>query len=183
MASSFAFINPDFLFKIFMWLPLSSIAKLRQVCRSLNAAISVSKQLWVKILERDVLAKHMNLHPLRTRLEQSSASHVESWLRCAIHLQHAHQSGIQPTVTRIKLDLRVTWLKIIRTCWCLVASSSERESRLTIWQLQGARPSISKEYYLPGPVIDGSIDDDGSNVVVALTIGTCENIRQDCIAC
>lgn len=78
---------------------------------------------------------------------------------------------MRPAVSRVKLKLRVTWLKIIRTCWCLVASSSEAESRLTVWNLRG-RCSISKEYYLPGPVVDGAADDDGTDIVVALTIGT-----------
>lgn len=122
-------------------------------------------------MERDVLSENINLHPLRIPLGSASATHVESWIRCALSFKSAHQEEKQPAVTRIKLELRVTWLRIIRTCWCLVASSTERESRLTIWSLRGGY-SISKEYYLPGPVVDGVIDDDGTDVVAALTIGT-----------
>ncbi|KLO11327.1 hypothetical protein SCHPADRAFT_855527 [Schizopora paradoxa] len=163
---------PDIQFEIFKVLSLGSLVILRQVCRSLNTAIMSNKQLWISILERDVLSRGINLHPLRISKDEASVQHVESWIRCALSLSRAHREERRPITTHVKLELRVTWLKILRINWCIVASSSERESRLTIWNLQGGSPAISKEYYLPGPVGDGVVDDGGSGITLALTIGT-----------
>ncbi|KLO11326.1 hypothetical protein SCHPADRAFT_831280 [Schizopora paradoxa] len=160
----------DICHRICSWLPLGSVVSLRQTCSQINQSVSDDKQLWLNLIARYVLCHSINLHPLRTKLEDASAKHVESWLRCAIYSQRVFSSELKPNIFRVKLNLHVTWLKIIRIRWCLVASSSPNESRLTIWNLDGT-PSISKEYFISGPVVDGLVDDDGSQIIAALTIG------------
>lgn len=142
-----------------------------QVCRQLHDRISSDKQLWVIVLEQHIHSKGFHLHPRRIGVETASAAQVESWVRCFFRLQRSFKHGLPSSISRVKLDLHVTWMKVIRTRWCLVASSNITPSRLTVWKLDDGGPPVFKDFYISGPVIGGIVEDNNTMITAALTIG------------
>ena len=116
----------------------------------------------------------MALHPRRIPLELATAHHIESWVRAAIRLRVNYTTKPKAELQRICLanNLRVTWSKLVRTRWCLVAASALSESRLSVWDISSGSWTLRGEWFLDGPVIDGHLEDIGKSVTVALTIGT-----------
>lgn len=110
------------------------------------------------------------MHPDRINMESATAKQVESWVKYALQLQKAYSTGASSEVTRINTELCVTWLKIIRARWCIVASSNTDQSRLLLLDVSdGLR--ICKEIHLTGPVICGTVEDKCDRITLALTIG------------
>lgn len=69
--------------------------------------------------------------------------------------------------------MSVTWVRIVRGCWCLIACSNLKDSQLLVWDLQSCQTEHHKStFYLPGPVADGVIEDNENEILIALTIGT-----------
>ena len=67
----------------------------------------------------------------------------------------------------------VTWVKLIRGRWCIVASSDSLCSRLMVFDgLNGLQSSPKYESFLEGPVMDGVVDDTAHGINMALSIGT-----------
>lgn len=90
--------------------------------------ISGDKQLWVNILKRELLEREIALPAYRRSLEDASASHVESWLRTGLQLERSYGSGHVATTVRWNVERCVTWARLIRGRWCLIASADTTES-------------------------------------------------------
>ncbi len=134
------------------------------------------KRLWLDCLRRDVISKGIELPRYRQTLERATAEDVCSWVKTAITLHKAYASGGQyARVTSFVVDngLETTWSRIIRGRWCLVALSNVSTSFLGIWKILSAGSLELKErFYLPGPVLDGAVDDFFDDIRIAITVGT-----------
>ena len=60
-------------------------------------------------------------------------------------------------------------MKLIRGSWCLAASSDEESSSILLWNLTDNNPDPVAEYHLPGPVIDGIVEDSREYIRFAIT--------------
>ncbi|TDL27949.1 hypothetical protein BD410DRAFT_799315 [Rickenella mellea] len=154
---------------------------LTKVCGSLKYTISSDKQLWVHILRYDTSMSGIPLLPYRCSLESATANVVERWVRMALQVDWPYKHAKELTVHRINLKSyqiasHVTWLKLIRGRWLLIASSSIESSSLTLWDSSPnlGDPILRAKYSLPGPVINGSVDDTSSSISVAISVGSSE---------
>ncbi len=78
-------------------------------------------------------------------------------------------------VTSFVIDdgLEATWTKIIRGRWCLVALSNVSISFVGIWRIpSNGSLQIENKFYLPGPVLDGVVDDVAEEIRIAITVAT-----------
>ncbi|TDL27954.1 hypothetical protein BD410DRAFT_824728 [Rickenella mellea] len=152
------------------------LVSLMVACKELNASISDDKQLWVGCSARTLTTSgyHNYSIPYRRSMEDVDASDVRSWLAHGMSLHRGYSSS-SPTIQ--KLDSMapriVTWVRLMRGRWCLVASANVSESRLTLWDLssRSGRPHPCSEIFFPGPIMDGQIDDDLTAIRIALTVG------------
>ncbi len=108
-----------------------------QVSHHFNERISRSKALWLSILDREILSRGLPLHRGRIHIDSSTAEQIESWVKCALVLQKAYSTGASSEVSRVNLELCVTWLKVVRARWCIVAASDTEQSRLSLIDLYG----------------------------------------------
>lgn len=143
----------------------------QQVSRHFQHLINNDKTLWTSILDREVLAQDLSLHPNRIETVMSSAAQVQSWVRCAFLLRRSYSRTTKTEKTRLKLDLGVTWLRVARARWCIVASSDTLQSRLSVYDLSG-NIRLCEVFYLPGPVVAGIVEDNNLGIRLALTVGT-----------
>ena len=182
----------DVLSNICRLLPVASIASLRQVwsrsvavvqrtdslsskvCHALNTNISGNKQLWATLIEREISSQGIPVTPHRRDLEEASAADVESWFRCAFQLPRIYSTGVTPEVTRCEVNLRITWVKLLKSRWCLAAMSDERESRICVYDFgrRYAAPLLCCTRFLPGPVMDGVVEDLEGEMRIAVSVGT-----------
>ncbi len=136
----------------------------------------LDKRLWLECLQRDVISKGIELPRYCQTLEQASAEHIRSWVRTAITLNKAYASGGQNAmVTSFVIDdgLEATWTKVIRGRWCLVALSNVSTSFVGIWRIPSSGSlQIENKFYLPGPVLDGVVDDVAEEIRIAITVAT-----------
>jgi len=147
------------------------------VCRRFWEYAHRDKCLWLDCLRWDVISS-IELPTYCQSLEQASAEDVRSWVKTAVTLHNAYASGGRHArVTSFVVDdgLETTWSKIIRGRWCLVALSNVSTSFVGIWQiLSTGSTELMERFYLPGPVLDGVVDDLAGYVRIAITVGTTE---------
>ena len=108
-------------------------------------------------------------------LAEASAHQVESLVRRAIILRRKYEGSGRLTCQRIENPMRhgVTWAKLVRGRWCLIASANVDQSQLSVWEIQsnGDTHLVSRAF-LDGPVLDGTTDESLGGVNIAITIGT-----------
>ncbi|KLO15561.1 hypothetical protein SCHPADRAFT_902327 [Schizopora paradoxa] len=164
-------LHEDILARIFLLLTLKEVVALRRVSRHLQHLISNDKILWEHILGCEVSARSLSLHPNRIDTRTASAAQVESWLRSAIVLRHSYSRTTRSTKSRLKLDQGITWVRIARARWCIVASSDVQQSRLSVYDF-ATNIKCCEVFYLSGPVLAGIVDDTDSGLRMALTVGS-----------
>ncbi|TDL27893.1 hypothetical protein BD410DRAFT_781809 [Rickenella mellea] len=158
-------------------LALRDIASLRKVCAKLNRSISGDKQLWAHILQRDVVDRDISLLPYRSEFASSDAACIEAWVRQALNLEASFQNAESLGATqRVGLGACITWVKLVRGRWVLVASSDTRHSCLMLWDSMPPTKSLQKcaNISLPGPVLDGQVEDTGSKITIAVSVGSAD---------
>lgn len=105
-------------------------------------------------------------------IEKVTACDVEHWVKSGCVLAKNYSSGLNTTVARTNLSQSVTWVKLVRGRWALIACSDFISSRLLVWDVQLASSHILRAtFHLPGPVVDGLIKDSSCEVLIALTLG------------
>ncbi|TDL22364.1 hypothetical protein BD410DRAFT_258378 [Rickenella mellea] len=163
----------DVLIEIYLLLPLWSVASLRQCCLELQQSISNDKRLWMQIIQRDKANRRIPLLPYRRPINSANAFAVESWIRNAITIEKMYESNLQLTLdhTVVPDRLPATWAKLIRGRWCLVATSNVHQSWLSLWDGGSTGRPLRMRYSLPGPVMDGLMEDTNDGIHLALSIG------------
>ncbi|TDL27940.1 hypothetical protein BD410DRAFT_739274 [Rickenella mellea] len=160
-----------------LWNHLNAIDlfRLMVTCHAMNSSISNNKQLWVVCARRELTSCQRHLIPYRRSIQDASAFDIQSWFRHSISLDKNYASSAF-TVHHLHTEATyaITWLRLIRGRWCLVASSNLNESRLTLWDLSSGsdKPQPFANLFLPGPVMDGQVDDASNTIRVAVTIGS-----------
>ncbi len=136
----------------------------------------MDKHLWLECLHRDVISKGIELPRHCQNVEQASAEDVRTWVKTSIALHKAYASGGRcATVNSFVVDdkLETMWTKIIRGRWCFVALSNVSTSFIGVWQIQSSGPlELRRRFFLPGPVLDGVVDDCKEEIRIAITVAT-----------
>ncbi|KAH8112801.1 hypothetical protein DFH11DRAFT_1705942 [Phellopilus nigrolimitatus] len=158
---------------IFNLLSLQNIARLRQVCRKMNADISADKQLWVRLLCSVMESLGRTLVPYSRYLENADTRHIEAWIRSSLELERSYATSSTLRSWTIQETFSITWVKLLRGRWCLIAMSNSTESRLRLFELSIANGfSLRAETFLPGPVINGLVEDGCKHIHMAISIRT-----------
>lgn len=139
----------------------------------MNSFVSNDKQLWLHILDRDIKSKALPLPKYVRDIDEATAEDVIEWVKNSFLLDNHYSSGEERTLIRENLSISVTWIKLIRGRWCLIACSDLKNSQLVVWDLQASQDDHHEvTFYLPGPVIDGIVEDNKEDILIAFTIGT-----------
>ena len=106
-----------------------------------------------------------------TAVQKLGTEVVRFWAWKALNLQRAYKDPACASINFFGDLLYVTWAKLIRGRWCLVASSDHLQSQLFVFD--GLRGFQSDKYvfYLDGPVMDGVVEDTPHGINLALSIG------------
>lgn len=143
-----------------------------QVCSDLLEFVWNDKQLWLHIFKSEVIIREVFLPEFLLPVENASAIHVREWTKHALALGKSYEKGFNLSLVRKKEAMSVSWVKLFRGRWCLIACSNVVESQIQIWDL-GTR--IPKEpiarFYLTAPVVDGIAEDADQSAHIALTLG------------
>ena len=116
---------------------------------------------------------HLPLQIENTPLKNLDVKTLEYWARSAFVLDKIYNGLGTNTFSIIRGLSYVTWVKLIRGRWCLVASSDKLQSRFTVYDgIGGLRAREKQDYYLDGPVLDGVVEDTPLGINIALSIGT-----------
>lgn len=104
-----------------------------------------------------------------------NARQSETLTRLLPHLRHREASLAEPRIVRIDQTRSVTWLRLIRGSWLLVATSDKDASSLSLWKLSdilhgGSGVSPVSEAFLPAPVRDGAVDVTEETVTIAVSL-------------
>ncbi|THH28824.1 hypothetical protein EUX98_g5349 [Antrodiella citrinella] len=165
----------DVLLKIFSCLEIREIMKMRRCCKEFRR-ISQAKQLWVSILQRDVLEDSLAypfVDPVRP-LEELSAAETEA---VTTHLVRMQRRDLAPTPRVVRVDQvrSVTWVKLVHGAWLLVATSDADASSIALWKISDILRDEShakpvSEAFLPAAVRDGVVDVQDGSLVIALSL-------------
>ena len=105
--------------------------------------------------------------------ETVSIRSLISRIKYAKQLFRIYENGpFQSSIVTFQLQGSVTWLKLLRGRWLLVASSDLDQSKLSLWDVSEERKRLVTQLYLTGPVMDGKCDDSVRTIFFALSIGT-----------
>lgn len=128
----------------------------------------------MSILERDVKQKALCLPTNLIPLEEASASTVRTWVKYAVALDKSYKTpNANLSVIRSETPASVTYTKLLRGRWCIIASSNSSVSELSIWEIISSEAcELHSRIYLPAPVTDGLVDDNHERIHLAVTIGT-----------
>ncbi|TDL26863.1 hypothetical protein BD410DRAFT_782951 [Rickenella mellea] len=162
---------------VWNYLDASDLVRVMLTCYAMNTSISNDKQLWAGCARRELNNWQRRLipHRLLKPFQDASGLDVQSWVRHAISLDKNYASCAFTTHRFCsEATYAITWLRLIRGRWCLVASSNLNESRLTLWDLSPrsdeSRPCA--KIFLPGPIMDGQVEDNSNIIRVAVTVGS-----------
>ena len=138
-----------------------------------NNHISHDKHLWIYILHQKVISKGLCIPSNLQSIEDVSTQDIESWVKHAILLDRKYNTpDCKLYIRDLNNNRSVTWVKLIRGSWCLAASSDKESSSILLWSLTDNNPDPVAEYHLPGPVIDGIVEDSREYIRFAITVGT-----------
>ena len=132
---------------------------------------TTTKQLWAHIFNREVVTEGFRLPSYRNTFEELGAKQLEAWTCSALNIHRNYIDTANTEVSRMDNLGCVTWIRLVRGRWCLVACSDTMQSRLIIIDILDDI-ECKTQLFLSGPVMDGEIYDSGSNIDLALTVGT-----------
>nr|GAT43029.1 predicted protein [Mycena chlorophos] len=166
--------NEDVMFAILSLLSIQDILSLRQVCASMNRLTRL-KSVWISRTQSpESLDAQLPAHvgDYRT-LDQTATEYLVRRLSLASqHLALESASGFK--LWNLYLPQSITWLRLVHSRWLFVASSDDKASKLSCWDLfevfAGNTLPVA-EGFLPGRVKTGKLEVQGHEVVIALGLG------------
>lgn len=83
-----------------------------------------------------------------------------------------------PLIVPLHQKRSVTWVRLIRSHWLLVASSDDISSVIALWSVSEllshsnstTPPAPLAEAFLPAPVVNGAVDIQGTSIRFALEL-------------
>ncbi|EJD00091.1 uncharacterized protein FOMMEDRAFT_142533 [Fomitiporia mediterranea MF3/22] len=165
----------DIHYLIFSKLTLCDILRLRQTCSTFSSCISSNKQLWTHMFKQHVIRNSLPFpHYLRC-IKDVEAHDIESWVRHAVSLDRNFATVRRRLHVRRVTNshgLAITWLRLIRGRWALVASADVNRCELMIWEIPlKGEMKLAARKFVEAPVIDGVVDESETQVQCAITIG------------
>lgn len=105
--------------------------------------------------------------------EDLNAHEMETLTHHILSIRHHNLSPSRPRIVRFDQTRNVTWLRLVRGSWLLVAASDKKASSLSLWKLSdilqnGSDASPLSEAFLPAPVRDDAIDVEDGTLRVAV---------------
>lgn len=130
--------------------------------------------MWHYVLSRDTGCKLSRLPTNAVPTQDASVEVLRTYVKHTYVLWRAYEHpGLDRAVIRIDTPARVTFVKLIRGRWFLVASSNTTISELSAWEIRSPSTcALRSRVYLPAPALDCAVDDGGSYVRVAISVGT-----------
>ena len=148
------------------------------MCRNYDQA-SRAKTLWRDVLRREIIAGNLFTPRHRRPFEELSNVECEALVLHALKLRLSlAKSKSKPAIVPFHQQRSVTWVKIVKSHWLLVASSDGSSSALGIWKLASLKANVATsllplgEIYLDGPVVNGLVDVRKEEVIIALEMST-----------
>lgn len=137
-----------------------------------------SKDLWLNILHRDVLALGLPTPHYRRPLEELSSFECETLALHALNTDRQLSTWTDTTpcpLTIMHGPKSVTWVQFIHDHWLLIASSDQSSSLLSLWDIfpfhrAHSHPRLVAEVALCGPVKAGYVDCQDDDTVIALEV-------------
>lgn len=131
------------------------------------------RYLWLSALKK-CRNKPSYLQGNAIPVEDASAETLRAWVKHAYVLRRAYQRpSLDRAIVRVDTPARVTFVRLVRGRWFLVASSNTTISELSVWEIiSPSNCSLRNRVYFPAPVLDGMVDDGGSYIRLAVTVGT-----------
>ncbi|KAL5513821.1 hypothetical protein ACEPAH_4222 [Sanghuangporus vaninii] len=137
--------------------------------------ISSDKQDWVYLYNTITKARSLPMPTNLKILDEAETQDVISWFLHSISLNFNYTSErrkLSVYNVAIKPGLRVTWLKLIRARWCLIAAADYGKSELSLWEISSYQQTcMVARVYLDAPVMDGEIDYCDGGAKCAATVG------------
>lgn len=137
--------------------------------------VSRTKQLWIALLESELPTRSLHLPSYMRPLDELSEQAFEALSIHMIRLrQYLCTQQRPPTVALLHGKRSVTWVRLIRDRWLVVAASNETSSVLYLWSMRSLQSQEdiklepACEAYLEGPVINGMTDSEDEQAVLAL---------------
>jgi len=165
----------DIMLAVFRYLDIRRILSMRQCCREFNR-ISRVKQLWVSILQRDVLQDAVT-SPFTGCIRSLNDLSAQETEAVAIHLLRLQRRNFAPVPKIIRIDQErpVTWVHLVHGRWLLVATSDKDASCIALWKIadilrDAAHAKPASQAFLPAAVRDGVVDVQDDALVIALSI-------------
>lgn len=155
---------------------MADVYRLKTCCR--NTQIASAKLLWLHVLDRDVLSRHLPLPACSRPIADLSGVETKLLVTHALRLHQAHCSrDTNGFVVKTSLDqvLPVTWLQIISGSWLLAAMSDATLSTLMLFSIKAitedSKAKPVAQCFLDGPVSSGLVEvAEDNTVIIALDL-------------
>lgn len=161
-----------------------NISNVQQTCRYLYDLTHI-KNVWVNVLRRDVISARLPLPSYCRPVQDLTGTQLEALVAHAFRLEwDISQLPERRSLYIAPLHQKrsVTWVKLVRAQWLVVAASNASVSILSIWSVaslldsHGDKVPLS-EIHLSGPVrgaiLDLADDRDGRDDQVTLALDIC----------
>ena len=132
------------------------------------------KQVWVSIAQRDIMDRNLPYAPYWKEIDSLNPDQLERVVLHILRLGSRMDNALSPTIVKLHRARSVTWVRLVHSEWCLVASSDDISSSLCLWSvdflLSGPSVSPHAEAFLSAPVSNGAAEIKGSSILIALEL-------------
>lgn len=144
------------------------------MCKTLRSTIIEDRYFWLSVLIRGAEYELSRLPANALPNQDASVNVLRACVKHAYLLKKFYQCpSLDRAIIRIDTPARVTFVKLIRGRWFLVASSNTTISELSVWEiLSPSTCALQDRVYFPAPILDGILDDDRNNIRLAISIAS-----------
>lgn len=150
-----------------------------QTCKALRQTC-MAKQLWLHVWRRDILQENLPRPKDTCSLDTLNDLQMKALV---MHTLRLHREMTCPPEQRViqrvtLLQSRpITWTRIVRGTWLLVAMSDAESSVLSLYSIQSLLGTRSRDLlaqaFLSGPVLNGLVEvSSGNDIMIALELRT-----------
>ena len=134
------------------------------------------KQVWVSIAQRDIMGCNLPYAPYWKNIDNLDPDQLERVVLHVLRLGSRMDNDLSPTIVKVHRTRSVTWVRLVHSEWCLVASSDDILSSLCLWSidflLSGGSVSPQAEAFLSAPVSNGAVEINRNESMSSLNMET-----------
>ena len=122
---------------------------------------------------REIFGRNTYYAPYWKHIDDLLSIELETLVLHILRLRSRTMTRHTPLVVPLDQIRSVTWVRLIQSQWLLVASSDDVSSAITLWSvpdLLSSNLTPLAEAFLPAPVVNGSVDMQGSYLIFALEL-------------